>query len=188
MPLPQVYLPKNRRDAWMLLAMTEPDIDVLAGRRAQPAQGPSASPMATSRSGSGPTRPDPLYFGFSHPDLLKSSGKPPVAASDLAGGTWTSSSPSPATLDIALQSPPDAAGPSPFGKGFFNLSRSSRARPMPCRSWKWQPRGSRLAGEAGNLAPGAYNLNFQTIPREDSTPPGMPRHGSASSMIGVRSS
>jgi thiol-disulfide isomerase/thioredoxin len=171
MPLPQVYLARNRRDAWMLLAMTDPEM-----RASQVA---SANLLKLRRQPDGDfafwigtDQPQPLYFGFSHPDVLKFWESPPIFASALTGGTWDVILPEPTTLEVALQSPPDSAGLSPFGKGFYSLTPviAGQADAVPLLE-SGSLEAPNWRGKLGKLAPGAYNLNIQTLPRDDPNPP-----------------
>ncbi len=59
----------------------------------------------TSRSSVRTDQSEPLYFGFSHPDVLLYYEKGPCTASELAGGVWDVVLPQPATLDVSLKSP-----------------------------------------------------------------------------------
>ena len=165
MPLPQVYLSRHRRDAWSTLAYKDPET------RAQAVGSTNFLDVRPEPGGDFAFRiqadqPGSLYFGFSHPDVLRYYEKGPVTASDLAGGVWDVVLPQAATVDVSLKSPVDSDGKSPFANAYFSLTPiiAGQADAVPgldsvtLKAPEWQTTLNRLA-------PGSYNVHVQTVPR-----------------------
>jgi RNA polymerase sigma factor (sigma-70 family) len=166
MPLPQVYRARHRKDAWFTLASKDPDTRAQNIARTnflniRPEPGGDFTFQVQA------DEPEPLFFGFSHPDVLLYYEKGPVSASQLAGGVWDVVLPEPANLDVSLKCPIDADGKSPFASGFFMLmpilsgfgDGVPRLDSGTLKDPEWQATLKRLA-------PGAYNVYVQTTPRE----------------------
>lgn len=171
MPLPQVYLPRYRRDAWFSFALTD---------TAMQAQTVAATNFLNVRREEGgdfvfhvrTDEPTPVYFGFSHPDVLLYHEKGPMPASDLAGGVWDVVLPRPATLEISLKSPLDSDGKSLFGAGYYGLSPilSGQVDGAPGLN-SGELSGPEWRKKIQRLAPGAYSVSMKTRPREATTQP-----------------
>jgi RNA polymerase sigma factor (sigma-70 family) len=166
MPLAQVYLARHRKDMWFTLSDKDPE------RRSQSVARTNFLDVRPEPSGDftfqvRSDQPEPLYFGFSHPDVLIGYESGPVAASQLAGGVWDVVLPEPATLDVSLKSPAGADGKSPFASGFFMLmpiipgitGGVPRLDSGTLKEPEWR-------ATLKHLAPAAYNLHVQTSPRE----------------------
>jgi hypothetical protein len=119
-PLPQVYLPRHRRDTWFSLAFkdTETRVQTVAATNFLNVRREEGGDFAFHVRTDEPT---PLYFGFSHPDVLLYYEKGPLPASELAGGVWDVVIPQPATLELSLRSPHDPDGKSLFAVGYYGL-------------------------------------------------------------------
>ena len=164
MPLPQVYLARHRRDAWFSLAHDDPE------RRAREVELTNFLNVRREPDGDfafqlRSDRPEPLYFGFSHPDVLLHYEKGPVPASEL-NGVWDVVLPRPATLDVELKSPLGPGGESPFASGYYSLLPiiPGQADAVPgLESGTLEGPGWRTT--LRRLAPGAYQLHVQTTPR-----------------------
>lgn len=166
MPLPQVYLARHRNDAWSSFAYKEPELRVDAIER--------TNFLNIRREGSGDfifqmpnDLAEPLYFGFSHPDMLRYFEKSLDPASDLTDGVWKVDLPQPATLEAVLKVPRGAGEKTLFASGHYTLtpiiSGQSGAVPvlefgtLEAPDWR-----TKIA----HLAPGTYNFHVQTRPSE----------------------
>ena len=131
MPMPQVYLARHRKDAWFSLAYKDPDTRFPAVERTNflnvrpEAGGDFTFQLAADQS-------EPLYFGFSHPDVLLYYEKGPVTASDLAGGVWDVVLPRPASVEISLKCP--------RRHGWKTLVRERLFQPDSGLPWSERPR------------------------------------------------
>jgi hypothetical protein len=174
MPLPQGYLPRHRRDALFAAAIKD------AGMRTQSIAAINFLNVRAEPGGDfifhiPPDEQAPLYFGFSHPDVLLYYELGPVPVSQVQGGTWDVVLPQPATLDLSLQTPRDADGQALCAAGFYMLVPivSGFENGVPAmesgelKEPNWRAKFERLA-------PGAYNVHIQTTPRDVATaPPGL---------------
>ncbi len=162
MPMPQVYLARHRKDAWFSLAYKDPDTRLPAVERTNflnvrpDGAGDFAFQLASDQS-------EPLYFGFSHPDVLLYYEKGPVTASDLASGVWDVVLPRPANVEISLKCPAGTDGKPLFASGYYHLNPvfPGPNGPVPgldsgmLKATEWRTTLKRLA-------PRAYNLYIQT--------------------------
>ena len=171
MPLPQVYLARHRRDAWSSFVIKDD---------AMRASTIAATNFLNVRHEEGgdfvfnirADEPSPLYFGFSHPDVVRYFERGPVPAAELAGGTWDVVLPEPATLEVSLKSLSDSDGKPLVAAGFFNLIPNfpgvETSLPVlesgELKEPEWRATVSRVA-------PGAYDLFIQTTPRDASARP-----------------
>jgi len=171
MPMAQVYLSKHRRDGWMALSYKDVDTrnravdqtNFLNVRR---------EPDGDFTLHVRPDQAEPLYFGFSHPDVLLHYEKGPVPASELAGGVWDVTLPEPASLDVSLKSPRTADGAPLFGRAYYMLLPviPGQTDAIPgLESGTLQ--GPEWRTTLRRLAPGTYNVHVQTTPRERETEP-----------------
>ncbi len=173
MPLAQVYLAKYRRDAWSAAAikdagMRRPSIAAMNFLNVREEQGGDL--VFNVRT----DEPSPLYFGFGHPDVISYYEKGPVPASDLASGVWDVVIPQPATLEVSLKPPHDAAGKSLCTAGYFSLLPNGpgfeTSSPVldfgELKEPEWRATLPRVA-------PGAYTLSIQTVPRDRPEPSGL---------------
>ena len=120
MPLAQVYAGQDRNDAWMSLSINDPVV------RAQNVAGMNFLNVRRVEGGDfefhvRTDAAEPLYFGFSHPDVLLYYEKGPVTTTDLAGGLEITL-PEPAHVDIALKPPADSSGKLPFATARWRLT------------------------------------------------------------------
>ncbi|AGA30104.1 thiol-disulfide isomerase-like thioredoxin [Singulisphaera acidiphila DSM 18658] len=166
MPLPQVYLLRHRKDAWFSFALGDPETRADTVERTnflkvhREDDGDFAFHIPTDQT-------EPLYFGFSHPDVLRYFEKGPVPASDLTGGVWDVVLPQPATLDASLKASRGAGEKTPFASGRYHLSQiipeQTDSGPIletgTLKDPEWRSTIPRLA-------PGAYNFYIQTTPSE----------------------
>lgn len=167
LPLPQVYRARHRKDAWFSFALPDPDSRARTVETTnflnvhREADGDFAFQLAADED-------EPLYFGFSHPDVLRYHEQGPVTVSDLAGGVWDVVLPAPATLDISLQTPAGEGESSPFSSGFYSVSPTipglSGGAPVVASGRLERPE---WRTSLGHLAPGAYNLYLQTLPADE---------------------
>jgi RNA polymerase sigma factor (sigma-70 family) len=162
MPLPQVYLARHRQDAWYTLAYKDPDTRSPAVERTNFLNvRPEAGGDFTFQLASDQT--EPLYFGFSHPDVLLYYEKGPVTASDLAGGAWDVVLPRPATALVSLKCPAGADGKPLFASAYYSLTPifPGPNGPVPgldsgmIKAAQWRTTLKRLA-------PRSYNVHIQT--------------------------
>ncbi len=171
MPLPQVYLAKYRRDAWFTAVTKDASMrerTIAATNFLNVRREEGGDFVFHIRS----DEPLPLYFAFSHPDVLLYYERGPVRASELAGGTWDVALPQPATLDVSLKSLKDTRGMPLFSAGFFtltpDLSGVDTALPVlesgELKEPTWRTSLSRVA-------PGRYDVLIQTMPRDASARP-----------------
>ena len=121
-PLPQVYLPKHRRDAWFTFA--NKDIEnrsrtIAATNFLNVRREPDGDFSFHVRTG----EPTLLYFGFSHPDFLRFYELGPVSLSELPGDVWKIDLPRPATVALELKPPQGSDG------RFTSRSAITRSRP-----------------------------------------------------------
>ena len=87
MLLPQVYLARHRRDAWFSLSYKDTETRAQAVARTN-FLNVRREPGGDFEFHIRPDLDEPLYFGFSHPDVLRYYEKGPVPTSDLVGGVW----------------------------------------------------------------------------------------------------
>ena len=119
MPLPQIYMEKHRREVWSSFAIANPERrnETIAATNFLNVQrepdGDFTFHVRTDES-------MPIYFGFSHPKVLRSYEKGPVPASDLVGGVWDVVLPTPASLDVSLRPARDAGGEPLFAAGYIH--------------------------------------------------------------------
>ncbi len=177
MPVPLVYLPRYRGDAWSagsikdttMRERTVAAINFLNVRRE--AGGDFTFNVQTDQA----TR---IYFGFSHPDVLLYFETAPVTASELAGGIWDVVIPQPATLAISIKPPQGADGKPLYAAAYYSLvpNKPGFENAAPglesgeLKEPDWQATLPRLA-------PGAYGVYIQTTPRDAATrPPSLDAH------------
>ena len=170
MPLPQVYLARHRRDAWSASVIKDDSMreSTIAATNFLNVRREGGDFVFNIRA----DEPSPLYFGFSHPDVVLFFERGPVPASKLAGGTWDVALPEPASLDLAMKPLSDANGKPLFAAGYFSLIPDfpgvETAVPVldsgELKDPSWRATVSRVA-------PGAYDVYIQTTPREASARP-----------------
>ena len=171
MPLAQVYLARHRRDAWSAAVIKDDSTrerTIAATNFLNVRREAGGDFVFNIRS----DEPSPLYFGFNHPDVVLFFERGPVPASELAGGTWDVVLPKPASLDLAMKPLSDANGKPLFAAGYFSLTPDlpgvETAVPVldsgEIKDPSWR-------ATVSHVAPGAYNVNIQTTPREASARP-----------------
>ena len=167
MPLPQVYLARHRKDAWFSLANKDPDTRFPAVERTnflnvRPEPGGDFTfQLAADQS-------EPLYFGFSHPDVLlyyetrpghgvgsrqRSLGRRLAPARDRRNLVKVPGRHGWKTLVRERLLQPD--------------SRSSLVRTVPCRaSIRGMIKATQWRTTLKRLAPRAFNIYIQTQPND----------------------
>ncbi len=166
MPLPQVYLARHRKDAWFSLANEDPDTRFPAVERTnflnvRPEPGGDFTlQLAADQS-------EPLYFGFSHPDVLLYYEQGPVTASNLANGVWDVILPRPATVEISLKCPAGTDGKPLFASAYYSLTPlfPGPNGPVPGLDGG-KMKASQWRTTLKRLAPRAFNIYIQTQPNE----------------------
>ena len=169
MPLPQVYLARHRKDAWFSLANKDPDTRLPAVERTNflnvrpEAGGDFTFQLAADQS-------EPLYFGFSHPDVLLYYEQGPVTASDLAGGVWDVVLPRPATAEISLKCPAGTDGKPLFASAYYSLTPvfPGPNGPVPGLD-SGRSKASQWRTTLKRLAPRAYTVYIQTQANDGSS-------------------
>ena len=163
-PLPQVYLPKHRRDAWFTFA--NKDIEnrsrtIAATNFLNVRREPDGDFSFHVRTG----EPTLLYFGFSHPDFLRFYELGPVSLSELPGDVWKIDLPRPATVALELKPPQGSDGKVAFEVGYYSLTPvfSDKAESVPVLD-SGELRGPQWRATLKNLVPRAYNLHVNTVP------------------------
>ena len=109
---------------------------------------------------------EPIYFAFSHPDIIRYFEAGPVTASRLREGTWNVNLPRPATVEVRLKPASGPDGKPLFAAAHYTLTpiiaEYHGAVPVLASGTLEAPAWSEsLRG----LAPGAYDLHIQTAPR-----------------------
>ena len=166
MPLPQVYLARHRPHAWPTSLITD---DSMRERTI------AANNFLNVRLQEGgdfvfnirADEPSPLYFSFSHPNVVRFYERGPVLASELAGGTWDVVLPQAATLEISLKPLNDAHGKPLYSAGLFSLIPDLpgvetgipvlESGELKDPSWRTT---------IARVAPRTYSLYIQTMPRD----------------------
>jgi RNA polymerase sigma factor (sigma-70 family) len=170
MPLPQVYLPRHHYDGWFALALGDPDARAQTVERLnflnvlRDVGGEFTFHVRTDKA-------DPLYFGFSHPDVLRYYELGPIPASDLASGEWTIVLPRPATLEVKLKPILSADGQALIARGHYSLLPviTGNRGAVPGLEFG-EMKGPEWQHQLARLAPGSYNLQVVTEPHNAAAP------------------